>query len=176
MSVLRLGAPPAGAGEVAREATAFAHGSPAVVAQLVANGSSRLVASDLYGRMARADASRGPDPEAATARHLERFKRLKSAGDDSGAALAADAAAAHMLQRIRDLEQSETAPALQARITALAQEIGYDPGRYKDDNASIVSTRQPAHVLTLVRPHARRPVRRSRVSHERLGAAHVWRC
>ena len=127
MSVLRLGAPPAGAGEVAREATAFAHGSPAVVAQLVANGSSRLVASDLHGRMMRADASRGPDPEAAAARHLEHFKRLKSAGDDSGAALAADDAAAHLLQRIPDLEQSETAPALQARITALARDIGYGP-------------------------------------------------
>ena len=40
MSVLRFGAPPAGAGDAAREATAFAHGSPAVVAQLVANGGS----------------------------------------------------------------------------------------------------------------------------------------
>ena len=52
---------------------------------------------------------------------------MKSAGDDSGAGAAADDAAAHLLQRIRDLEQSESAPALQARITALAQEIGYDP-------------------------------------------------
>jgi len=124
MSVLRFGAPPAGAREAA---PAFVHGSAAAAAQMIANGNKNLVASELHGRMMRADASRGPDPEAAAARHLERFKRLKSAGDDSGAALAADAAAAHMLQRITYLEQSESAPALQARITALAREIGYDP-------------------------------------------------
>ena len=94
---------------------------------MIANGNKNLAASELYGRMMRADVPRGPGPEAAAARHLERFKRSKRAGDDAGAALAADGAAAHLLQRIPDLEQSESAPALQARITALAREIGFGP-------------------------------------------------
>jgi hypothetical protein len=94
---------------------------------MIANGNRNLVASELHAQMMRADALRGPDPEAAAARHLERFKRSKRGGDDAGAALAADDAAAHLLQRIPDLEQSESAPALQARITALAREIGFGP-------------------------------------------------
>ena len=59
-----------------------------------------------------APCSSGKVPVAATARHLERFKRLKRAGDDAGAALVADGAAAHLLQRIPDLKVSESAPAL----------------------------------------------------------------
>ena len=50
MSVLRFGAPPAGAREAAGEATAFVHGSAAAAAQMIANGNRSLAASGRPGR------------------------------------------------------------------------------------------------------------------------------